>query len=81
MLFLIEYHRQHGRRVTFRVFEESDWQVAQDERLRLEINLNRRHVQHEVVLLQAATEEALRKTHRRYFEDVAQLVEPLPGTV
>ena len=42
-------------------------------RLDLEIELLRRGQVREVVLLEAASEEALRKTHRRYFEDLATL--------
>jgi hypothetical protein len=40
----------------------------------MELDLNRRGVEREVVLLEAENEEALRRTHRRYFEDLAQLV-------
>jgi hypothetical protein len=40
----------------------------------IELDLNKRGVDHEVVLLEAASEEALRRTHRRYFEDPGQIV-------
>jgi len=33
-------------------------------------------IRHEVVLLEAATEDALRQTHRRYFETLSELSYP-----
>lgn len=80
MLFLIEYDRNHGRIVKLEVFEDSERQKAEDSRLEIELALNRRGVEREVVLLEAATEEALRRTHRRYFEDLDELVKS-PGDI
>lgn len=74
MLFLIEYDRKRGQIVTFQRFDHSDRQKAEDSRLEMEIDLHRRGIEHEVVILDADTEEALRRTHRRYFEDLADLV-------
>jgi hypothetical protein len=74
MLFLIEYDRQRGQIVTFRTFDDSERRVAENARLELELELNRVGTEREVVLLEAATEEALRRTHRRYFEDLSELV-------
>lgn len=73
MRFLIEYDRQSGRLVTFSTFDDTEKQQAEDTRLTLEIELNRRGTKHEVVLLEAASEAAVRRTHRRYFEDLASL--------
>jgi hypothetical protein len=73
MLFLIEYDRPSGRMVTFRKFADSERQEAKDVRLELELELNRLGIKHEVVILGAASEEAVRRTHRRYFEDLAEL--------
>ena len=75
MIFLIEYNRPKGRIVTFRVFDKSEQVKAEISRLNLELDLNRRKVFHEVVLLEAASEAALRRTHRRYFETPSQIVE------
>ena len=75
MIFLIEYNRPKGRLVTFQRFQDSERLKAQKSRLELELDLNRRGINHEVVLLQAASEKALRRTHRRYFEDLRQIVE------
>ena len=74
MLFLIEYNRNRGRIVTFKMFDDSERRKAEDARLEMELELNRLGTEREVVLLEAATEEALRRTHRRYFEDLAELV-------
>lgn len=73
MIFLIEYNRRQGRMVTFKTFTKSEQRKAEDERLEMELDLHRRGIEHEVVLFQAATEAALRRTHRRYFEDLADL--------
>ena len=75
MIFLIEYNRPQGRIVTFKRFQDSERLKAQNARLDLELDLNRRGVDHEVVLLEAASEEALRRTHRRYFETPRQIAE------
>ncbi len=74
MLFLIDYDRNRGRIVTFKTFDYSERQKAEDSRLEMELELNRLGTEREVILLEAATEEALRRTHRRYFEDLAELV-------
>ncbi|MDQ1558028.1 MAG: hypothetical protein QOD32_1088 [Pyrinomonadaceae bacterium] len=74
MIFLIEYDRTRGEIVTFGTFDDSERQSAEDARLDMELALNRLGTEHEVVLLEAATEEALRRTHRRYFENLAELV-------
>lgn len=74
MLFLIEYDRPTGTLVQFRKFDDSERQIAQDARLELELKLNRERSQHEVVILEAPSEEAVRHTHGRYFKDLAELV-------
>lgn len=74
MIFLIEYNRPQGRIVTFQRFKDSKRLKAQNARLALELELNRRGIDHEVVLLEAASEGAVRRTHRRYFEDLRQIL-------
>lgn len=74
MIFLIEYDRDLGEIVTFRTFDDSERQNAEDARLELELELNRLGTKREVVILEAASEEALRRTHRRYFENLSELV-------
>ena len=74
MIFLIEYKRNRGELITFRTFDDSERRKAEDARLELELELNRLGTEHEVVILEAASQEALRRTHRRYFESLSELV-------
>ena len=74
MIFLIEYNRSEGRMVSPpHVFDESEREKAREARLNLELDLNRKGIDHEVVLLEALSEAALRKTHRRYFESLSEI--------
>ena len=75
MFFLIEYDRERGKIVTFHSFNDSEREEAEHSRLEKELELNRRGVEHEVVILEAPTEAAVRRTHRRYFESLRELVE------
>lgn len=81
MIFLIEYARDKGRIVSLRTFEETDRRTAQEARLELELGLHRSGVNHEVVLLQAENEAALRRTHQRYFDDLRHIAEDLRALV
>jgi hypothetical protein len=74
MIFLIEYDRPQGSLVTFREFEDSERLQAENARIELEVALNRSKTDHEVVLLQAESKEALRRTHRRYFAGLRELI-------
>ena len=73
MIFLIEYDRKRGKIVTFKKFDDSDRRIAEDERLEMELELHRSGVAHEVVILEAASEDIIRRTHRRYFESLSEL--------
>ncbi len=73
MLFLIEYDRSSGRLLGMSAFDDSDREKVDESRLDLELDLNRCGIEREVVILQAATEQAIRRTHRRYFADLAEL--------
>ena len=75
MNFLIEYHK--GKLLSFRKFDEL--KDGEDARLELELKVMAKH---EVVLLIAENEEALRKTHGRYFyslEDLMKLIQKKMG--
>lgn len=74
MIFLIEYKRGEGRIISFREFEDSQRREAERLRIGLELDLNRNQVDHEVVLLEAQNEEALHRTHQRYFADLRQII-------
>jgi hypothetical protein len=81
MIYLIEYNRPEGRLVTFKVFAESERSEAETLRLDIELDLNRRKIDHEVVLLQAESEAPLHRTHGRYFRDLRQIAESLRAAV
>lgn len=74
MIFLIEYEPARGRLITMKSFEDSEREVAEGVRLKIEIDRHAKQLEHEVLLLEASSEAALRKTHRRYFENVSQLL-------
>ena len=74
MIFLIEYDRNSGRLITLKRFDDANREAAESERLEMELELNRQGVEREVVLMVAETEEGLRRTHRRYFESLSELV-------
>ena len=74
MIFVIEYNRSKGNIVTFREFDDSQRRVAEDARLEIELDVNRKQVKHEVVLLEAASKEDLHRTHQRYFSDLPELL-------
>lgn len=75
MLFLIEYDRVRGQLISLQSFDGDNSKKAQQTRLALEIELNQKSVGHEVVLLEAGDENALRRTHRRYFENLRELAD------
>lgn len=68
MIFLIQYNRSAGELVSIRPFEDGQRTEASDAKLELEISLLGGDAIVEVVLLEAPSEDHLRKTHRRYFE-------------
>ena len=70
MVFLIEYARSEGRIVAIRQFHDVERLEAENARLDLELRLNREGIDHEIVLLDAASTEALRRTHGRYFDEI-----------
>jgi hypothetical protein len=71
MTFVIEYDRAKGKVEYIEPFED---RVAADiQRLKLSVDAALRGLLREIVTLDAASEEALRKTHRRYFDDVEDL--------
>jgi hypothetical protein len=73
MLFLIDYDRKAGKIVTMRTFDDAQRREAYEARFALELSRHRDGSDHEVVLLEAADEHVIRKTHRRYFADLTEL--------
>lgn len=74
MIFLVEYDRARGRLVQLRGFAGDRRRDAEIARLDLELSLHRANSDREVVLLDAEDEDALRITHRRYFESLGDLI-------
>ena len=74
MIFVIEYDRTAGRSVRIDRFDDRGRHHAEDVKLALELELKRRGISHEVVLLEAPNEAALRRTHARYFEDLDEMI-------
>jgi hypothetical protein len=75
MLFLIEYDRRAGELKKIRQFRDSQRDAADAARAALELELIALGSEREVVVLEAATKSALRKTHRRYFESLEELAD------
>jgi hypothetical protein len=74
MIFLIEYNQTEGRILSIRSFDDLQRREAENSRIEMELCLNRKGSTHEVVLLEAASEKDLHRTHRRYFEDLRQML-------
>ena len=75
MIFLIEYNRRQGHIVRLKTFK--DWSEAEDKRLLIELDLNKKGIDHEVVLLDAASKALLHGNHQRYFEDPEEIAESI----
>ena len=73
MIFILEYNRSLGKIISLQSFDDSEWKRAEELRFERELYLFRTGIDNEVVLLEAASEKILRRTHRRYFEDLEQL--------
>ncbi len=70
MFFLIQYNRPEGKIALLREFTDEQRVAASRARLDLELKLKPMGIDHEVVILEAATESDLVLTHRRYFDSV-----------
>lgn len=79
MLFLIEYDRLRGEIVSISTHADDQRALVDEARLGMELRQRRDATLHEVVVLQAANEDALRKTHARYFKSAQALVPATPG--
>lgn len=73
MIFLIEYDRRIGKLLSIATFSDTLRLEAEGSRLSLEIRNLTAGIASEVVLLEAASELDLRRTHRRYFEALEDL--------
>jgi len=75
MIFLLEYDRAAGSLVKFFSYKDEDRARARNDRLELELDLLRKGIAHEVVSLEASSEEMLHLSHGRYFKSVDELAE------
>ena len=73
MIFLIHYNRSARQIVELKQFEQSQRIQAEDARLKLELDLIGKKDGDEVCILEAGSIEALKQTHRRYFESLRML--------
>ena len=73
MIFLLEYDRHAGQLVNLARFPDALRPEAESSRLSLELRNFAASVSHEIVLLEAAAESHLRRSHRRYFEGLEEL--------
>jgi hypothetical protein len=73
VIFLIEYDRPKGIVIKLDSYKDSQRADAERARLQIELQLNEQAIDHEVVLLDAASLAALKKTHRRYFQTTNQI--------
>jgi len=81
VIFLIDYDRSRGELSSIEAYDDSERDLAENQRLKRELALHRKGVQREIVLLQALNEDALKETHGRYFADIVTLVENEPHGV
>lgn len=79
MLFLIEYNRQRGEIVSMTTYTDNQREQVAEARLQLELRLRRDRAKQEVVVMEAANEEALRKTHARFFKSAQALLPTASG--
>jgi hypothetical protein len=81
VIFVIQYNRSRGRIEQLHAFTDEERGAADTVRAHLEraaiVREGRTDV--EVVTLEAESEEALLRTHRRYFADLKQLAETAPA--
>jgi hypothetical protein len=72
MIFVIVYDRQRSKAVSKKRFRDNERALAQRERLALELKARGAKRDIEVVLLEAGSEQQLRKSHSRYFLSTEQ---------
>ena len=75
MIFLLDYDRKRGQLRGITRYPDQERARAQEARLGLELESKAANADREVILLEATDEATLRRTHRRYFEDLSQLAE------
>ena len=78
MIYLVHYDRKKATLVDFLTYADEQRQEAERARLDRELAQLRQPGEFEIILLEADSEQAVRHTHRRYFETLEELLRPLP---
>ena len=81
MIFLIHYKPSVGNIIQLKTFTQAQRREAEEARLALELSLLAQKDGDEVCLLDAASLEALKMTHRRYFESLPTLTASGSNTI
>ncbi len=74
MIFLFEYERKTGDPAKVTEFADEFRADAEQARLALEQQALKRGDDLEIVLIEAANQAVVRKTHRRYFDSLKQFI-------
>jgi hypothetical protein len=74
-LFMLTYDRSSATLMTLEVITAGRESEAFQRRLAAEVGAFRDGMDVEVVILEADSEESLRRTHARYFEDLGDLLD------
>jgi hypothetical protein len=77
MIYLVQYDRKQGKILDKKAFPSTDRAFAQRERLTIELEFRKSGMPYEVVLLEAADEEILKRIHQRYFKSASEIVESM----
>ncbi len=77
MIFLVHYDRKKATLVDFLTYADEQRQEAERARLDRELAQLRQPGEFEIILLEADSEQAVRHTHRRYFETLEELLRPV----
>ena len=76
-LFLLQYDRRQGKLLTLDAYDEARREEAMRRRRELELSKSA-HI--EVIILEADSEATIRRTHRRYFQTIEEmLADPEPS--
>jgi len=74
MIFLIHFDPMTGTLLSMQTFSEDQRALADETRLHMELEEHAQGIMREIVTLEAPTEAHIRRTHRRYFETLEELV-------
>jgi hypothetical protein len=76
-IFLLVYDRRHQHLSRVDEYEQTERTIAYDERQKAEVRAMRESRDEEIVILEAESLKALKRTHGSYFYTVEELTEKL----